>query len=154
MWMCASHATPCARCVWGLGQGWQTAQCAHLLHAQWRDVWRVVMLAQVSGSSIKQCLCRTNGVCSLVSRPRPAFYCLQYILQAMKIWVGPGHKALNYVLMADMEDSPSHAEYFVPANRFCLLCASACLGCTGPAFTDCLQCAPGFVKEFSDDGSS
>ena len=55
--------------------------------------------------------------------------------------------------MAHVEDSRPLVEYYVPANRFCLPCASACLGCSGPAFTDCLQCAPGFVKKYSDDRS-
>ena len=55
---------------------------------------------------------------------------------------------------SDVEDTPPHTEYFVPANRFCVPCASSCLGCTGLAFTDCLQCAPGFVKKYSNDRSS
>ena len=45
-------------------------------------------------------------------------------------------------------------EYFVEDSRFCRPCVENCLGCTGPSFTDCLQCAPGFVQEFSKDRSS
>lgn len=44
-------------------------------------------------------------------------------------------------------------EYFVEDSRFCYPCVENCLGCTGPSFTDCLQCASGFVQEFSKDRS-
>ena len=33
-------------------------------------------------------------LCSLVPRPCPVFCCLQYILQAMKSWAGPGNEAM------------------------------------------------------------
>ena len=44
-------------------------------------------------------------------------------------------------------------EYLQPGSRFCLSCASTCEGCTGPTFTDCLQCATGFVQEINDRSS-
>ena len=66
---------------------------------------------------------------------------------------GGMYKALS-IITSNWTLSCVCAEYFQPANRFCFPCSPTCEGCTGPSSTDCLQCATGFAKEFSDDRSS
>jgi len=62
--------------------------------------------------------------------------------------------SIKLCYLDDMQNSFPHSEYYDSHSHVCIPCASACLGCTGPAFTDCLQCAPGFVKNYTNDRSS